>query len=41
MDYEMRIMLDFIAENWAAFTAFCEERGDDPDEVYKQLGGED
>lgn len=41
MDYDMRMALDFIAETWALFEKFCEERGDDPDEIYKNLGGED
>lgn len=36
----MRIA-EFIGENWAMFEAFCEERGDDADEIYKSVSNED
>lgn len=26
---------EFLAANWAAFQSFCEEQGDDPEEIEK------
>lgn len=36
----MRIR-EFLSENWAAWEAQCDQNGDDAQEIYEQLGGED
>lgn len=35
----MRIA-EFLAENWYKFEAFCEQHGDDADEIYKAVSDE-
>ena len=39
-DFDKMILRDFVAENWSAFEAFCEERGESVQELYEKLCGE-
>lgn len=41
MDFDQQLAVDFIAEHWARFVQFCEERGEDPQKVYEKIGGKD
>lgn len=40
-EIEMKLAIEFIAEQWANFVSFCEERGEDAQQVYEAIGGED
>jgi hypothetical protein len=39
MDYEMMIILEFIGARWAEFEGFCAEKGEDADDIYEAVGG--
>lgn len=39
-EFDMNMLRDFAAENWSAFAAFVEERGEDAQALYEKLGGE-
>lgn len=41
MEYELMRIAEFLGENWSKWESFCENNGDDPDEIYKEIGGED
>ena len=41
MEYELMRVNEFLAENWSQWEAFCEQNGDDPQEIFEELGGED
>ncbi len=41
MEYENMRIAEFLAENWSKFVSFCEQHGDDPDEIYKAVSDED
>ena len=41
MEYENSRIAEFLSEHWGLFQEFCSENGDDPDEVYKAVSGED
>lgn len=40
MEYENMRIAEFLAENWQQFVYFCEERGDDADDIYKAVSEE-
>lgn len=37
MEEYAAMILDFIAENFASFEAFCEEREENADEIHEKL----
>ena len=39
-DFDKIVLRDWMADNWAKFVSFCEERGADANEIYVKLGGE-
>ena len=39
-EFDEIILREFLADKWANFAAFCEERGADADKIYVALGGE-
>ncbi|MEN4396013.1 hypothetical protein [Enterobacter cloacae] len=41
MDYELMRLAEFISENWSQWESFCEKNGDNAQEIYEQIGGED
>lgn len=40
MEYELMRVNEFLAENWSLWDAFCEQHGDDAQEIFEELGGE-
>lgn len=40
MEYELSVISMFFEENWAAWESFCENRGDNAQEIYEMIGGE-
>lgn len=40
-EHQQQVVVDFLSEHWAQFESHCEERGEDPQEIYENLGGED
>ena len=41
VEYELMRIQEFLSENWSKFESFCDQHGDDAQEIYKQIGGED
>ncbi|HHS9149092.1 hypothetical protein ACUYGM_08955 [Enterobacter roggenkampii] len=41
MEYELMRLAEFISENWSKWESFCEQHGDNAQEIYEQIGGED
>lgn len=41
MEYELMRVIGFLSENWSQWESFCEQNGDDADEIFKEIGGED
>lgn len=41
MEYENMRVVEFLSENWSLWEKFCEQNGDDAQEIFEQLGGED
>lgn len=41
MDYELMRLAEFISENWTQWESFCKQHGDNAQEIYEQIGGED
>ncbi|AWZ96677.1 hypothetical protein CSB67_2515 [Enterobacter hormaechei] len=41
MEYELMRLAEFISENWSQWESFCEQHGDNAQEIYEQIGGED
>lgn len=41
IEIELRLVREFIAEHWDKFTEHCDERGEDPQFIYEQIGGEE
>lgn len=41
MEYELMRLAEFISDNWSMWESFCEQHGDNAQEIYKQIGGED
>lgn len=41
MEYELMRVAEFLAENWSKWESFCENHGDNPQEIYEEIGGED
>lgn len=37
---EHDVIVTFLAENWQQFVNFCEERGEDAEDLYQAIGGE-
>ncbi len=37
MEYELMRVIDFISAKWAEFEAFCEDNGDNPDDIIDVL----
>ena len=33
----MELIIEFLAEHWSVFEAFCLEREEDPNEIYEVL----
>lgn len=33
-------LMNFVGQYWSLFSDFCEERGEDPQRIYEELGGE-
>lgn len=40
-EWYKNLLIIFLSENWALFERFCEEHGEDPNDIYHDLGGED
>lgn len=40
-EWYKNLLIMFLSENWALFERFCEEYGEDPNDIYHDLGGED
>lgn len=40
-EWYKNLLIMFLSENWALFERFCEERGEVPNDIYHDLGGED
>lgn len=40
-DFEMVLVREYLSENWAAFEAFCTERGENADVVWRHIGGDE
>lgn len=41
MEYELMRIAEFLSENWSKWESFCEKNGDDPQEIYEEIGGEE
>lgn len=41
MEYELMRVVEFLSENWSKWESFCEQNGDDADEIFKEIGGVD
>lgn len=40
-EFNKHLLRDFIADNWDSWAGFCEERGEDPENIYvNELDGE-
>lgn len=37
MEYELMRVREFLSANWALWESFCEENGDDPQEIDESL----
>ncbi|EKP3046838.1 hypothetical protein P3J60_001911 [Escherichia coli] len=40
-EWYQNLLILFLAENWALFERFCEEHGEDSEDIYHDLGGDD
>lgn len=41
MEYELMRVVEFLSENWSKWESFCEQNGDDADEIFREIGVED
>lgn len=41
MEYELMRLTEFLSENWSKWESFCEQHGDDAQEIYEVIGGEE
>ncbi|HHY9708537.1 hypothetical protein [Escherichia coli] len=39
-EFDKKLITLFLAEHWRLFENFCFERGEDAEEIYQRLGGE-
>lgn len=41
MEYELMRIAEFLSENWSKWESFCENNGDNAQEIYEEIGGEE
>ncbi|MEI7177089.1 hypothetical protein [Pectobacterium carotovorum] len=41
MEYELMRIVEFLSENWSKWESFCENNGDDPQQIYEEIGVEE
>lgn len=39
-EWYQNLLILFLAEIWVLFERFCEQHGEDPEDIYHDLGGE-